>query len=188
VIALLRPRRPVLAFGNITPPNMRAPRLLLNTRTNPLGNTLSCLCLLAFTCPSFGESIALQLRVQPWSGYTIESSPDLNQWTSGKRGFTTNASLDVVISNWATLPVQFFRAQESSNDHFTNRFDIEDFPATVYGSDVNATLEPGEPDLGFGQTVWWTWTAPRRSTVGICIAGTDFNADLRVYTGNALQT
>lgn len=166
---------------------MRAPRLPLNARENPLGKAFCCLCFLALTCPSFGEPITLQLRVQPWSGYTIESSPDLNQWTSGKRGFTTNVTLDVVVSNWSPLPMQFFRSRETSNDYFSNRFDIEGCPATVYGSDVNATSEPGEPDLGFGQTIWWTWTAPRTSTVGICLAGTDFSADLRVYTGNVLS-
>jgi hypothetical protein len=142
---------------------------------------------IALAGTAFGQPITLQLRVQPWTGFTVESSADLNQWTSGKQVFVTNGTLDVVVSNTALLSAQFFRAREISNDHFTNRFRIEGFPATVYGTDLNATSELGEPELGFGQTVWWTWTAPVTSTVGICLAGTDFPADMRVYTGHTLS-
>ena len=145
------------------------------------------LLLLALTGPVFAQPITLQLRVQPWTGYTVESSTDLNQWTSGKQVFVTNSVLDVALSNMMGLRMQFFRARETSNDYFSNRFNIGGFPATVYGSDVNATSETGEPGLGFGQTVWWTWTAPRTSTVGICLAGTDFHADLSVFTGDAFS-
>lgn len=152
-----------------------------------LSGAFICLFLLALTGPAFAQPITLQLRVQPWTGYTVESSIDLDQWTSGKRVFVTNSALDIAVSNMAGLPMQFFRARETSNDYFSNRFNIEDYPAVVYGSDVNATSEPGEPVLGFGQTVWWTWTASQISTVGICFAGTDFHADLGVYTGDAFS-
>jgi hypothetical protein len=150
------------------------------------GATFCCSFLLGLTNPALGQPSSLQLRVQPWTGYTIESSADLDQWTSGKRVFVTNSTLEIAVSNTAVLPMEYFRARETSNDHFTNRFAIEGFPATVYGSDVNATSEPGEPELGFGQTVWWTWMAPRTSRVGICFAGTDFHADLGVFTGDTL--
>ena len=146
-----------------------------------------CSLLVAWAGPAFAQPIALQLRVQPWTGYTVETSTDLDQWTSGKQVFVTNSVLDVAVSNMVGLPMQFFRARETSNDYFSNRFNIEGFPATVYGSDISATSEPGEPVLGFGQTVWWTWTAPETSTVGICFAGTDFAADLTVYTGDTLS-
>ncbi len=176
-------------FGSITPPpDMKPPRTVLETANMRLSIALVCLFLLAVTGPAFGQAITLQLRVQPWTGYTIESSPDLDLWTSGKRVFVINSILDVTVSNKAGLPMQFFRARETSNDYFSNRFNIEEFPATVYGSDVNATSEPGEPVLGFGQTLWWTWTAPKTSTVGICFAGTDFYAELNLYTGGALST
>src|SRR6266566_5090150 len=120
-------------------------------RTVPANMLLSialvCLFLLALTGPAFGQPITLQLRVQPWTGYTVESSPDLDQWTSGKRVFVTNSTLHVAVSNRAGLPMQFFRAREISNDYFSNRFNIDGFPATVYGSDVKATSEAGEPVL-----------------------------------------
>src|ERR1035441_5593079 len=119
--------------------------------------------LIALSGPAFAQPITLQLRVQPWTGYTLESSTDLDQWTSGKQVFVTNSVLDVAVSNRMGLPARFFRARETSNNYFSNRFNIEGFPVKVYGSDVNATSEPGERDLGFGQTVWWTWTAPRTS-------------------------
>jgi len=153
-----------------------------------LSRAFICLLLVAWTGPAFAQPITLQLRVQPWTGYTVESSSDLNQWTPGKRVFVTNSALDVGVTNLAGLPLQFFRARETSNDCFSNRFNIDGFPATVFGSDVNATSEPEEPVLGFGQTVWWTWTAPQTFTVGICFAGTDFGADMGVYTGDTLSS
>ena len=166
---------------------MKPRRSVLEATTILLSASFVCLFLHALTGPAFGQPINLQLRVQPWTGYTVESSTDLDQWTSGKRVFVTNSALDVAVSNTVGLSMQFFRARETSNDYFSNRFNIEGFPATVYGSDVNATSEPGESVLGFGQTVWWTWTAPQTSTVGICFAGTDFNADLGIYTGDAFS-
>jgi hypothetical protein len=145
------------------------------------------LSLPALTSQACGQPITLQLPVSPWTGYAVESSPDLRTWSSGEPVFVTNAALNVVVSNRTDLPRQFFRAREISNDDFSNRFNIEGFPATVYGSDVNATSEPGEPVLGFGQTVWWTWTAPNTATVGVCFAGTSFTADMRIYTGAAIS-
>jgi hypothetical protein len=142
--------------------------------------------MLLLAAPAEAQPITLQLLVQSWTGYTVESSPDLQQWAAGKRVFVTHSVLEIVETNTAGVAMRFFRARETSNDAFTDRFTIEGFPATVFGSDVNATAEPGEPELGFGQTVWWTWTAPMTTQVGLCLAGTDFPADIGVYTGDVL--
>ena len=166
---------------------MNSQRTVLQTAMILLSGAFVCLLLVAWTGPAFAQPITLQLRVRPWTGYTVESSTDLHQWTSGKRVFVTNSALDVAVSNRVGLPMQFFRVRETSNDYFSNRFNIEGFPATVYGSDVNATSESGERVLGFGQTVWWTWTSPKTSKVGICFAGTDFAADMGVYTCDSMS-
>jgi len=162
-------------------------RTALAPANNFLRPALACLTLLALIGQMLAQPITLQLRVQPWTGYTVESSTNLGNWTSVNRLFVTNATLAVAVSNQAGLPMQFFRSRETSNNFFSNRFNIEGFPATVYGSDVNATSEPGEPALGFGQTVWWTWRAPKTSQVGICFAGTGFAAEMAVFTGTTLS-
>ena len=166
---------------------MKQPKNLSGAANAFFSSIFLCLFTLGITSQAIEQPLTLQLRVQPWTGYTIESSLDLNQWSSGNRVFVTNSVLGVAVSNMADHSIQFFRARETSNDYFSNRFDVEGFPATVYGSDVNATSELGEPDLGFGQTVWWSWTAPKASTVGICFAGTDFGADMRIYTGDTMS-
>ena len=56
------------------------------------------------------------------------------------------------------------------NDDFANRILIVGTPATVSGSNVGASKEPGEPDhAGYtgGASVWWTWTAPFSGVVSI---------------------
>ena len=79
-----------------------------------------------------------------------------------------------------------FETGRPLNDRFENRIEIVGFPATVSGSDVNATSEPGEPISGWGQTIWWTWTAPTTGKVGVFLAESPTPADMSVYTGDTL--
>jgi len=82
-----------------------------------------------------------------------------------------------------------------ANNHFTNRF-LLGTPATVFGTNVGATTEQGEPTFQFGgglptiiwgATLWWKWIAPFSGTASIDTFGSSFNTVLSVYTGSAVN-
>ncbi len=77
-----------------------------------------------------------------------------------------------------------------TNDDFANRAILNGFPASTTGSNVEATLEPEELIAYYGfrddRSVWWSWTSPVSGDVAISSAGSDFDTELLVFTGNAL--
>ena len=70
----------------------------------------------------------------------------------------------------------------STNDMFSNAQTISGPSGRVTGSNVNATVESGEPGGG-GRSVWWQWRAPSTGTVTIDTVGSSFDTILGVYTG-----
>lgn len=78
----------------------------------------------------------------------------------------------------------------SSNDDFSDALAIPGGSATLSGTNLNATVEPNEPDhAGFfgGHSVWWSWTAPTSAQVSIDTFGSNFDTLLAVYTGSAVD-
>ena len=88
------------------------------------------------------------------------------------------------------------------NDHFANRTDLGvAFPVETTGSNVQATLEATEPDLGTvgSPSIWWSWTAAASGPVDVETVGgfrpAEINADdpdpiviyHAVYTGTSLS-
>jgi hypothetical protein len=75
------------------------------------------------------------------------------------------------------------------NDNFATRIPLVGTNVTTTGSNVGATLEPGELDPSFegGRSVWWSWTAPVDSAVTITTAGSNFDTMLAAYTGDTLS-
>lgn len=76
-----------------------------------------------------------------------------------------------------------------NDDLATSTFVFNDsFPTTNFGSNIGATVEPGEQNLGnLGSTVWWTVVAPHAGTFTIDTFGSGFDTVLHVYeptTGN----
>jgi hypothetical protein len=58
------------------------------------------------------------------------------------------------------------------------------------GSNVNATVEMGEPDQSSGgavNSVWWQWTAPADGMVEVNTVGSSLDTVLAVYTGSAVD-
>ena len=85
------------------------------------------------------------------------------------------------------------RAEAPANDQFATPTILVGDPADVdlfaSGSNVDATLEAGEPShagSNGGASVWFRWRAPGDGTVTVDLAGSDFDTVLAVYTGNAL--
>jgi hypothetical protein len=87
----------------------------------------------------------------------------------------------------------FTRAANAAppNDNFANAQLITgSLPRTVHGSNLNATVEPGEPNHSdypgesSGQSIWYTWTPTFSGTVTLTTegSGTDTAGDPRVDT------
>lgn len=87
-------------------------------------------------------------------------------------------------------------AAAPANDAFANATVITGASDHVYGTNVGASVETGEPDhsghndgiLYGGHSVWWTWTAPSTGVVEVDTNGTNFATMLAVYTGSAVNT
>lgn len=79
-----------------------------------------------------------------------------------------------------------------ANDAFANAVAITlaNNTATVTGSNVNATKEPGEPNHApneaGGASVWWRWTAAATGNLAVTTAGSNFDTMLAAYTGAAV--
>ncbi|MBK5111515.1 MAG: carboxypeptidase regulatory-like domain-containing protein [Thermoleophilia bacterium] len=75
------------------------------------------------------------------------------------------------------------------NDDFVNAEVLTGLPTSTSGSNVDATLEVGEPSHGLGEagnSVWYSWTAPATGDVEVDLNGSDFDTFLAVYTGTSL--
>lgn len=85
-------------------------------------------------------------------------------------------------SAWAAPP---------TNDNFESAGVLAGFPVNTTGSNIEATLQGGEPDESGGDgnsSVWWRWTAPSSGWIEIHTFGSDVDTLLSVYTGSALDT
>jgi hypothetical protein len=77
-------------------------------------------------------------------------------------------------------------ASNPENDSFHGRLPITGTSAQIEAYNGAATVEPGEPPLGTGCTLWWTWTAPGRGVTRIRSDADD--TALQVFTGGALSS
>ena len=79
-----------------------------------------------------------------------------------------------------------------TNDDFANATVINgssESTTVVYGSNVGASREFGEPFHGDGSasvSVWWSWTATSTRSISISTEGSSYDTLLGVYTGNAV--
>ena len=79
------------------------------------------------------------------------------------------------------------------NDAFASPILIDGIPASETGSNLDATLEAGEPVpedwAGYAQaSVWFSWTASFSGPLRIDTLGSDFDTMLAVWTGAALDS
>ena len=77
-----------------------------------------------------------------------------------------------------------------SNDNFANAIEIVGTVGTTRGTNVGATLEPGEPqhaDVPVGASVWWRWMASTSERMSIDTFGSDYDTVLAVYRGDAVD-
>jgi hypothetical protein len=88
------------------------------------------------------------------------------------------------------------------NDSFADRITLTGLSGVATGSNINATMEPGETNLagGTGRTVWWSWTAPRDGLVTVDLTSSQFTGGpppgnvqnggplVAVYVGSSIGT
>lgn len=77
--------------------------------------------------------------------------------------------------HWRTLP---------ANDDQLFATDLTGSAGSITGSNVGATLEPGEPprsDVSVGSTVWYRWTAPADGVYRVRVTGQGYPATFEVY-------
>ncbi len=79
-----------------------------------------------------------------------------------------------------------------ANDNFASPIVLASFPSGVISSNVDATLELGEPDPtnyvdDVQASVWFRWTSPTSGAVQIDTIGSDFDTVLAVWTGTAVN-
>ena len=90
------------------------------------------------------------------------------------------------------MPADPAQAAPPPNDAFAAAQQLPT-PASVAGTTVDATLEPGEPDYEnreqiYGQgSVWYSWTAPKTSRYLIANCGSPDERPILVYTGSSLS-
>jgi hypothetical protein len=80
-------------------------------------------------------------------------------------------------------------AASSTNDAFAARAIIPGTAAALFGNNIVASRETGEPahaGVAGGRSLWWSWTAPDNGALSLATTGSTFDTVLAVYTGTAV--
>ncbi len=87
----------------------------------------------------------------------------------------------------AAFLVPSLYAAPPANDNFANATEITGTAGTSNGTNVEATLESGEPNYGF-RSIWYSWIAPSTGPATVDTIGTGFDTKLAIYTGIAVDS
>lgn len=116
-----------------------------------------------------------------YAGQTVNIVFAAQDSTSGSGTSFNVDDVSVVVELPSDIP---------ANDYFTNRTVITGNPAILFGKNVFATKEPGEPNHANnagGKSLWWSWTAPTNGIVQINTVGSTFTALLAAYEGSSIS-
>jgi hypothetical protein len=141
-------------------------------------------------------------------------SPPLNfQWLLNGTGIdgATNATLiipvaqpinsgdyQVIVGNQvgfaessiAVVSISVAGGLSEEADFFSNRISIDPLVGPVFGNNINATLEAGEPlpdGKPAGKSIWYTWHASFDGVISLTTQGSSFDTLLAVYTGTNIS-
>jgi hypothetical protein len=134
---------------------------------------------------------------------TLGSDSDSGTFTNGalvarpKALFNAVAGANYAIAidtsygsgTWFTLAMQLI--PPPPNDAFANRIFITGPSVTVFGNNLAATREPGEPSTGFfdgSNSVWWAWTPTRSGEAVATWADSDYSPLISIFTGSTLAS
>ena len=104
------------------------------------------------------------------------------------RFLTEKLAFAAVLAAIACLLIAVPSAQAATpaNDNFASAEVITGLSGQTLGSNIEATVEPGEPDSS--ASVWYRWVAPEDGFVSIDTRGSSFDTTLRVFTGDTIET
>ncbi len=114
-----------------------------------------------------------------------ESGASFVGWTGHTNGLITPLTITMTghVTNYAMFKL--------AGDDFSSALLLSGLNATVFGTNVGMSKEPGEPmhagNPG-GKSIWWRWTAPASTIVELSTAGSSFNTLLGVYTGSSVSS
>ena len=96
--------------------------------------------------------------------------------------------LSLLAALTLVVPMLLFAAPPI-NDAFDAPSVLSGFPTTTIGTNIDATLETGEPvgEEWDKASVWFRWISPVTGPVQIDTLGSDFDTELAVWNGNALS-
>ena len=152
------------------------------------------------TDPTNPNSYRARLTVLAVNG-TVSRQPDLSSYALGSTviltplpasgyafiGWSGQADgLDNPLSLLMDAHKNITARFKLAGDDFITALPLSGTSATVSGSNVSTTKEPGEPNHAGnpgGKSIWWRWTAPGSGAVTISTAGSTFTTLLAVYTG-----
>ena len=131
-------------------------------------NNLTKLAYETFIVNGYGEPIELDVS----AGWTYYIAVD---------GYLPNEYGNIKLNIVPTAP---------ENDNFADATIIRSDGGWEYGTNIGATLEPGEPNHGGfhgGSSVWWKWPSPVAGLAKVDTLGSDFTSRVAVYRGSALN-
>ena len=117
-------------------------------------------------------------------------------WTPAQvsRDLLARSTSDVVTDPGLDTPNKLLFAPPitpPTNDQFASATAVDvTGPAALAGSNVDATIEPGEPTHGpisGGTSVWWSFVAPDYGIVTMSTEGSTFDTMLAAYSGAAVN-
>jgi hypothetical protein len=107
------------------------------------------------------------------------------------RRFSRSAPAVVITTLAATLVIGASSAWAAppANDDFANAEPLTGMSDSASGTNVEATMESGEPSHGGqgGASIWYRWTAPRTGPFKLETCGSDFDTVVAVYTGTQVD-
>lgn len=136
-----------------------------------------------------GMSADVTAATQLAAGLTTASYADASAAIDTTYHYWVKATNSLGTSDFSLSDSGFHVASRSPNDFFADRLELTGSSATVFGTNLDATAEAGEPiNFSGGKSVWWTWTAPSGGTVVIDTFGSDFDTTLALYIGSTVST
>jgi hypothetical protein len=130
---------------------------------------------------------------------TVVASPpgDCEVTFNAVQGTTYRIAVDSFSDNGGQpVGIGDFRLQTHKlvpppNDNFANAQTISGSSAHVTGSNIDASIEAGEPahfsGVGPYASVWYSWTAPTTGQVTLDTCASNFDTILAVYTGSSVN-
>jgi M6 family metalloprotease-like protein len=135
----------------------------------------------------------------PWPGTTNKHDFDNATTPNTKFHDGTPSNLDLHVDDTScasTMHVDVTHLGDASsvpvppaNDDFTDAVTLTGNSGNTTGTNKNATLEPGEPEVvgHGGASVWYSWTPSTSGAATVTMNGSDFDTVLGIFTGSAVN-